>query len=42
MKNQSIQVICSFSDKGDVQEILLKSFRLYLSRILAGYHDSKI
>ena len=42
MKKQSLQVTCSFSGEGDVQQILIRSFRLYLSRILAGYHDSKV
>lgn len=42
MKKQSLQVTCSFSSEGDVQQILLQSFRLYLGRILAERHDSKV
>ncbi len=42
MKKQSLQVTCSFSDEGDVQQILLQSFRLYLDRILGEYHVSTV
>ncbi len=41
MKKQSLQVTCSFSGEGDAQQILLQSFRLYLSRSLTRRHDSK-
>lgn len=35
MKQQPLQVTCSFSKEGDVREILFQSFRLYLNRRLA-------
>ena len=38
MKKQPLQVTCFFSGEEDVQQILLCSFRLYLSRILAENH----
>lgn len=42
MKMQSLQVTCFFSDEEDVQQILLQSFRLYISRILAEHYGGKV
>lgn len=42
MKKQPMQVTCFFSGEEDVQQILLRSFRLYLSRILAEHLDGTV
>ena len=42
MKKQSLQVVGSFSGEGDVQQILIQSFRLYLNRILAQRHGGTV
>ena len=35
MKQQDLQVTCIYSEKGDVAQILHRSFSLYLDRVLA-------
>ena len=42
MKQQSLQVICYYSDEGDLQQILLQSFCLYIDRILAQRYETAV